>query len=84
MEADASAMYTVMMLRVEAHNMTAEELDALKRDHNLVDHPGVMTLVRARKVDGTIIWSMRRMQKNAWETLQAERKKAEMTERCTA
>ncbi len=80
MEADVIARYTATMLRIEAHNMTAEELEELRRDHDIVDRPGFVTILNARKVDDAqIVWSMRRMKEGYWHTLQAQ-KKAETCE----
>ncbi len=44
------------MLFVEAHNMTADELSELRARHDIVDRPGFVTKLLARKVENRIVW----------------------------
>lgn len=48
------------MLRIEAVGVTSEELADLRARHDIVVQPGYVTTVTARKIDGQIVWSIRR------------------------
>jgi hypothetical protein len=65
------------MLFIEAHDMTADELADLRTRHDIVDRPGTVTTLHARKVGEQIVWSIQRMKQGYWNTLQERRKKAE-------
>lgn len=61
----------IRMLRIEADGLTLDDIAALRERHNIVDMPGFVTVLNARKVDNQIIWSTRRMKEGYWKTLQA-------------
>lgn len=65
------------MLVIDAPDLSPAELDELRKDHDIVDRPGCVTVLNARKVDERIVWSTTRMKEGYWRTLQAERKNAE-------
>ena len=65
------------MLFVEAHNMTAEELSELRARHDIVDRPGFVTKLLARKVENRIVWSISRMKEGYYRTLGVQEEKAE-------
>lgn len=62
------------MLFIHAHDMTADELGELRERHDIVDRPGFVTVLNARKVEGRIVWSQTRMKQGYWETLQSRQK----------
>lgn len=57
------------MLFVEAHDMTAEELNELRVRHDIVDRPGFVTKLHARKIENRIVWSITRMKEGYYKTL---------------
>lgn len=65
------------MLFIEAHDMTADELNEWRARQNIVDRAGFVTTVRARKVDNMIVSSIERMKEGYWHTLRAKRKESE-------
>ena len=62
------------MIFIEAHDMTAEELNEWRSRQDIVDRAGYVTTVRARKVDNMIVSSIERMKEGYWKTLQAQKK----------
>lgn len=62
------------MLRIEADGLTLDEIAQLRERHGIVDRPGFMTILNARKVDDRIVWSTERMKKGYYRTLQSAKK----------
>lgn len=58
-----------MMLFIEAHDMTADELADLRARHDIGVTPGIMTKLTARKIDNRIVWSVTRMKEEYKKTL---------------
>lgn len=72
-----------MMLFIEAHNMTADELSELRVRHDIVDRPGFVTKLHARKVENRIVWSITRMKEGYERTLAEEKENVKETEAVT-
>lgn len=77
MEQLAARMYNGMMLFVEAHNMTADELSELRARHDIVDTPGFVTKLHARKVENRIVWSITRIKEGYYRTLAEQEEQTE-------
>lgn len=58
-----------MMLFIEAHDMTADELADLRARHDIGVTPGIVTKLTARKIENRIVWSITRMKEEYTKTL---------------
>lgn len=72
------------MLRIEADGLTLEDIADLRERHSIVDKPGFVTVLNARKVGEQIVWSIERMKEGYWRTLQTENKTTEVSQPVTA
>ena len=57
------------MLRIEADGLTLEDIADLRARHDIVDLPGFVTKLSARKLDGQIVWSIQRTKEGYRQTL---------------
>jgi len=68
-----------MMLFIEAHDMTADELADLRARHDIGVTPGIVTKLTARKVENRIVWSITRMKEGYKQTLHKQERAYDTT-----